>query len=162
MGATFKQKGRKNFTLLNGVSDIADKQRKRVKVGFLSSANERYENGVSVPSVALWNEFGTQDNSGGERIPPRPFMRTTMTSRKVDIDKLRNKLILAVLRGTITLDTALNMLGRKVSGWMKYTIDHGKFTPNAASTIAKKGVGKRPLVDTGQLRQSINHEVYNG
>lgn len=37
-------------------------------------------------------------------------------------------------------------------------IEEGDFTPNAESTIRKKGSSK-PLIDTGRMRQSVNYWI---
>ena len=37
-------------------------------------------------------------------------------------------------------------------------ITEGSFTPNAASTVRKKGSNK-PLIDTGRMRQSVNYVI---
>ena len=45
-----------------------------------------------------------------------------------------------------------------MEGAMKLKFTDGTLTPNAPSTIKKKG-SSRPLIDTGQLRQSISNKV---
>jgi len=44
---------------------------------------------------------------------------------------------------------------------IRYMIGKGDLAPNAPLTIAIKGAGKRPLVDTGDLRQAVTHKVIN-
>ena len=41
-----------------------------------------------------------------------------------------------------------------VRGLVQETIKEGEFSPNAPSTIKKKGSDK-PLIDTGHMRQSV-------
>ena len=43
---------------------------KQARAGWFENA--KYENGVSVAQVAMWQEFGTG------KIPPRPFMRVAV------------------------------------------------------------------------------------
>jgi hypothetical protein len=50
-----------------------------------------------------------------------------------------------------------------VAGWMKARIAEGIPPPLAEATIARKGGGKTtPLINTGQLRNSIGYKVEGG
>ena len=50
-----------------------------VKWGFIDG---QYPNGASVASVAIYNEFGTEDETGQQAIPERPFFRTSNAENK--------------------------------------------------------------------------------
>lgn len=124
----------------------------------------------SVLQVAAWNEFGTKT------APPRPFMRQTMTRHRV---VLRSSLAAAVYAhgnaGT-PIEAVAARLGVMLRGSVQETITAGTFKDNAPLTKMIKGSkprktflqaigalaagepvpgGTRPLIDTGQMRQSV-------
>ena len=107
---------------------------------------------VTVTEVAAWNEFGTA------RSPARPFMRQTLKNSRKEITRHAQSQMKAVLNGKMDAQTALNRIGSYVKGRMQLEIRDGEFTPNAPSTIARKGSSK-PLIDTGRMRQHIVYEI---
>ena len=155
--AIFKT-NKKEFNILDSAKRLK-KGSAVVEVGFLPGDDDTYKNGASVVEAALFNEFGTENPDGSKRIPARPFMRRTATDRRRDLNKLRLGLMKGILNEKLTLNDALNALGAKYAAWIKNTINRTEFTPNAASTIRKKGEGKRPLVDTGKMRRSVSWQV---
>ena len=52
-------------------------------------------------------------------------------------------------------------IGAKSVGMIQQEIVDGNWTPNAPSTIAKKG-SDHPLIDTGLMRQSVHYVVKKG
>ena len=54
-----------------------------VEIGFFSDA--KYPDGTPVTNVAAWNEFGTENKDGSERIPERPFFRQAIPKMKTPI-----------------------------------------------------------------------------
>jgi len=129
-------------------------------------------NPPSVLQVATWNEYGT------DRAPPRPFMRQTITRHQ---RTLREALARAVRdyggqRGSRQIDRIAARLGVMLRGAIQETIVGGDFQTNADLTKMIKGSrprktyleavaalragepvpqGTRPLIDTGQMRQSV-------
>lgn len=132
-------------------------------------------NPPSVLQVAVWNEFGTRT------APARPFMRQTLTRHAT---VLRNELARALLeygrqRGP-SVDRIGARLGVMLRGAIQETIRGGDFRDNADLTKMIKGSrprktfreaiaalaagepvpgGTRPLIDTGQMRQSVRWRV---
>jgi len=103
---------------------------------------------------AVWNEFGTR------RIPERPFLRTSMrNNRKKYIDML-HKDAKNVLNGSRTIQQSLTRVGIVAQGDVQMSISTGNWTPNAPSTIRRKG-SSRPLIDTGAMRQAVTWVVEN-
>jgi len=147
--------GKSNFTLLDNFIKLSKEKESIVAIGLLKDFNSNYENGNNVVSVAIQNEFGT------EKIPSRPFMRTTAIKYEKDLNRLRNGLIKKIISGKITLQKALEIIGQEYVYQIKYVINHENFAPNAASTIARKGSNKRPLIDTTRMIESINYKVRN-
>lgn len=124
----------------------------RVRVGILESAGQhKGAEGRQVIDIAVDNEFGT------DRIPERPFMRTAAKELEPEMAALGDKLLAAVIAGTMTVDHALDVIGLKAQAGFKKRLTEGPWTPNAPMTIAKKG-SDRPLIDTGQMRDSIQYE----
>ena len=125
--------------------------KKKVYVGFLAKDGKAYEDGLTVAQVAAWNEFGTSD------MPSRPFMRQTLSENQDKIKQLFDDAGKAVVKGA-KADEVYNKIGVVAKAMMQDQIVNGKYKPNAPSTIRKKG-SDRPLIDTGQMRQSVNYEI---
>lgn len=123
-----------------------------VKVGVLSDAGGYEVGGANLASVATWNEFGTS------KIPARPFMKQAFDNNKSQIDSMKDSSFGEVLKGTSSVEKALNKIGVFFKAKVQESIVKGGFSPNALFTISRKGSSK-PLIDTGRLRQSINYET---
>lgn len=108
--------------------------------------------GTTVAEVAQWNHFGTGT------IPARPFLTIALARHGDALRKLQARIARGLLQGKIEIDQALGLLGEAAVGYAKQTIADGVEPANAASTIAAKG-SSTPLIDKGQLRGSITHEV---
>lgn len=149
----------------------------RVHVGVLSGEHEPpapnpdNPNATAPPPIGLVelaaiHEFG----SPAAGIPERSFIRSTLRARK---DAIRS-FIEAALGKSITKLTQsssisregmqteakhiLGLLGTKVVAMMRETIRKRIPPPLKQSTITRKK-SSVPLVDTGQLINSINYEV---
>jgi len=100
--------------------------------------------------VAAVNEFGTRT------IPERPFMRNAFDKNKGKIKKVQDELYSRILQNRISPRQGLGLLGEAMERLTKKEITDLRTPPNAPATVAKKG-SSNPLIDTGQLRQSITH-----
>jgi len=133
----------------------------RVLVGLLRSAGEHKSgNGgkpISVAQLGAIHEFGAP----GAGIPERSFMRTAVDEGRSKLNKLVDKLAKMVVDGDANEEKALGILGETVKNMMKAKIRSGLKPPNSPATIRRKGSSK-PLIDTGQLINSINWEVMKG
>ena len=94
-------------------------------------------------------------------IPPRPFLEPSIDAEKEKIAVQQTKVLTAALNGKVsqarTEATKLGLLGQNiVKSW--FTDPRNNWTPNAPSTIKRKGSDK-PLIDTGALRNSISYAV---
>lgn len=107
--------------------------------------------GATVAEIAAVNEFGSQDG----RIPERSFLRTTMAENKqVYIDAIA-KIAKSAVQGKRDARDGMGLLGTKAQNDVKAKIVAIKTPGNAPSTIAaKKGVDN-PLIDTGQMLNSV-------
>lgn len=141
------------------------------QVGWFESA--RYDDGVPVAQVAIYNEYGTS------RIPPRPFMRPTAESQKGEWARTTGKVVSQVLRGKMSAEQGMTLVAQKAAGDMRQTITQvfepelspvtvllrqwrkegkditGKTVGDAARAVAEgqrgEGVTTKPLVDTGHM-----------
>lgn len=123
-----------------------------VTVGIHEKDGSRDAGGATNADAGFWNEFGTS------RIPERSFLRSTFDEGlRVYKDTSKKAAVFAIRTGA-SFDKALAILGLKVSSDVKETIRSRIDPANAPSTIAKKG-SSTPLIDTGQLLNSIDFEV---
>lgn len=104
----------------------------------------------SQAEIAAWQEFGTPD------IPARPFLRAALEANLRRLREIKTRLLQRLYDGHLTPATALAALGEAHEAQVKAKLTAGPWTPNAPSTVARKG-SSRPLIDTGQLRASIRH-----
>lgn len=108
---------------------------------------------LTVLDVAIINEFGLG-------VPERPFLRNWFDqNRAANMEALRRAIRL-VLAGKMPLEQALELVGLKFVGGIQQAIARRTLglKANAPETIAEKG-SDTPLIDIGQLRQSLTHLV---
>lgn len=141
------------------------------QAGWFESA--RYDDGVPVAQVAIYNEYGTS------RIPPRPFMRPTVESQKGEWARTTGKVVSQVLRGKMSAEQGMTLVAQKAAGDIRQTITQvfepelspvtvllrqwrkegkditGKTVGDAVRAVAEgqrgEGVTTKPLVDTGHM-----------
>ena len=122
-----------------------------VTVGIHAADAERGKE-VSNAEIAVFHEFGTKN------MPARPFLAPTMDMNK---DKYAKMIELGMGRwidGTSTMKREFGIIGTIAKGDVQRFITKLKEPRLADSTIAAKG-STNPLIDTGQLRASIDYEV---
>ena len=125
----------------------------RVHVGFPAGKVSS-----DIVNRAVWNHYGTRGGGWGGPIPPRPFLLNAMRSNK---DKYRDALKASaakILTGEVTFEATLNKLGILAQGDVQQEITDLRDPPNSEVTIARKG-SSNPLIDTGQMRQSVTWEI---
>jgi hypothetical protein len=105
-----------------------------------------------VISKAIWNEFGTR------RIPERPFFRNAMRKNRKKYVSLMAARAKQIVEQKETVSRAINQLGVMAVGDVQYEIVALRHPPNAPSTIKAKG-SSNPLIDTGEMRQSVTYQV---
>lgn len=128
------------------LKSLRELYKKDIDVGILS------ESGGEIIERATHNEFGT------ENIPERSFIRAGYDHNRKYIETQTEKLTEKVIEGVITPQTACELLGESMKGRIqKYAIAL-KQPPNGPKTIMAKG-SSNPLVDTGQMVQSIAYKV---
>lgn len=108
---------------------------------------------ATIAEYAFANEYGT------EKIPSRPFMRTSFDENVGKIQNDMEQQAGRVLTGISTIHQALSVIGMKQQDRTKRTISDRNFLPkNAPMTIAKKK-SQHTLIDTGAMLASVHYVV---
>lgn len=130
----------------------------KVQVGLPRGSNA-YPDGTSVIMVGAVHEFG----SPSRNIPQRSYLRSTLVENKRDYKRLFRKLSRKIIRGEITKEQALGILGLQLQGDVREKITDIKDPPLKTSprpaSRNSPGGGDNPLLDTGHLRQSITFQI---
>lgn len=139
--------GKKYFAELEKLANL------EVQVGFQAGEMHVDEEGneALLAEIAAYNELGTSS------IPPRPFMRQSFENHEKELQEACDQ-VNAIISNGGTAENGLDTLGVFVKGLVQEEIVDGGFEPNAPSTIAAKG-SDQPLIDTGNMRQSVNYVV---
>jgi phage gpG-like protein len=105
------------------------------------------------------------NGSPAANIPARPFMRPGVEAVKARIITIFKGAALAAPRGAGAeeADKALHKAGLVTQASIRNTINEGiapTLAPNTLSARRARGrTGDKPLIDTGQLRNSINYVI---
>ncbi len=129
----------------------------KVTVGIhAEDGEEQYdpETPLTIAEIASFHEFGTR------HIPERSFLRATVDESENDIRVMMRRLGRRIMSNSARMQPteALTILGLHVQSLIRKRIRQGIPPPIAPATIARKG-SSVPLIDTGQLIQSITFEV---
>lgn len=120
-----------------------------VKVGFLEKAT--YPDGTRVALVAAIQDFGAPSVG----IPPRPFFRNMVADKKDEWPAAVEGLL---KKTDYDVDQTLALMGEGIAGQLRQSIVDTNDPPLKPATIARKGSAK-PLVDTGNMLNSVDYEV---
>jgi len=108
--------------------------------------------GLSVAAIASFHEFGMGNN------PERSFLRAWFDEKKAKLQDQMTKSEVAVYKGMVTQEQALERLGLRFAAEVQAKIVGGIPPALDPATIERKG-SSTPLVDTGHLKSSIKHKV---
>lgn len=125
----------------------------KIKVG-LPKGTPNHKSGVSIIEIGTIHEFG----SDARHIPERSFIRSTMNEQKANYFKLAQAQGVKIIEGTQSIDKSTETLGIWGQREIIKKFRDNDWAPNAPFTVALKG-SSTPLIDTGQLRQSITWSV---
>jgi hypothetical protein len=140
---------------LKGRLDKLGRTGAHVQVGVFSTAGAHADSGVSMVEIAAVHEFG----SPSANIPQRSFIRAGILESREELKKVLAKLAKGVVQDRIQVDEALQQLGLWGANAVKRKVTGTNIPPPlATATIRRKGSSK-PLVDTGQLVNSITWVV---
>lgn len=115
---------------------------------------QAYPDGTSVQLVGHVNEFG----SDARGISERSFLRSTLGENKREYFVMMTGLAKKIVRGQITNEEAMQLLGLKVSSDVKQKIIDISEPPNTPATEAAKG-SSNPLIDTAHMKDSITYTI---
>jgi hypothetical protein len=132
------------------------------KAGIIGAKGEAEHKGegedaaLTNAELALIHEFGLG-------VPERSFLRAAFDKNHPKYLEHLQKLVRAVYGGKMTIERALGLVSQEAASDMRNLIRTGAGVPppNSPATIARKG-SSRPLVDTGQLINSITGAVVRG
>lgn len=140
---------------VNRVLSLEDIKRYSVLTGIQGAeAQEPTEDGTPLVVIAAANELGT------DRIPSRPFLRSTMDEQRAAWAGAVRKDLVAMLAGRATPGLVAGRQGVRMKRDVQSKIRRGPWQPNAPATLAQKSPRTRPLIDTGNMRQSIRYAVF--
>jgi hypothetical protein len=143
--------------IIDGITDA------RAKVGWFEA--NKYPDGTPVAYVASIQEFGSPQNS----IPPRSFMRKTISEKSEDWKKLLASGTRAILAGNSSTSSVIDKVAFRATGDIRKTISTLWEPKLEDSTIQsrlrqmsnKKLVGNlyKPLVFTGQMLDTLDYRM---
>lgn len=129
-----------------------------VRVGVLAAAGVHKDgSGLTMAEIATVHEYGAPEVG----IPRRSFIGSAIDEGRDELRRAGTAAARSVVDGRRTVDQALALVGEKARAMIVNKINRGPFVPNAPLTIALKGSSK-PLIDTGQLKQSVSYEIVRG
>lgn len=140
----------RDLGFLQAVTNLRKLANASIKIGIQADSGS-YPDGTSVLDVAIWNEYGTS------RIPSRPFIRQCYALHSEQAFALLKKAVQQV-SGGVQPSVALGQVGLWYEAKMKRVLRTFAWQPNAPQTLKRKKSSK-PLIDTGQLVNSIRYEV---
>lgn len=132
-----------------------------VDVGIIDSGKHSEGSDYTVAQIGLVHEFGAIVKlHGGKKIliPERSFMRSTLEENRSNLREKSKKAVRLIQKGQIDANTALALLGEFFADEISKKIVDIRSPPNAPATIKRKGFDN-PLIETGQLKNSITYKV---
>lgn len=151
-------KGFKKF-----MAEVSKMQDAYVKVGYPVGMEKHDNSNESITAIALKMEYGDKNNKLFGRkapIPPRPFFSNAFEKAREKIAQRVRQYADLIFLGRITTERALRLIGAEFKGDIQTEIKSGTYEPLSAYTIAHRRKNTtKPLIDTGQLRQSVQYEV---
>lgn len=132
---------------------IAELKGLSVVVGVTAKSNARNDE-LTNADLALIHEFG----SPAHNIPERSFLRKPLINNAEAVANLAKNAIGKFIAGEISLETALGYVGEEAKGISKEAVTNG-ISPALKPATIKRKKSSKPLIDTGQLLNSITYEV---
>jgi len=108
-----------------------------------------------VIKVAAVQEFGAPSRN----IPERSFVRTSFDNNYGALQAFKAAQWKLIIEGKQTAEQGIRKIGEWMIAKMKRQIRDGSYVPLKPATIARKK-SSRPLIDTAQMINSIQQEVF--
>lgn len=122
-----------------------------IEIGILGEGKggqKHKDEDVTVVEIANYHEFGTR------YIPERSFVRASFDKNLDEYARVGENLIRQALEFKIDADGIAEGLGQHIVGQTQEYLTKLSSPPLKPITIVRKG-SSNPLIDTGQLRDSI-------
>ena len=125
------------------------------KIGVFDKYYGEENDNLPVAQVFQWQEEGT------ENIPMRPAIRyfIMQLEKEGKLIPFISKYLNSVAMGSMTWTQLYDKIGETAAKDLKEVVDQWEIPPNSQSTIDQKGGRNDPLVDTGTMRDSIEHKI---
>lgn len=142
------------------IKQVHDLARRKVQVGAPASTAARNGGALTNADLAYIHENGAP----GANIPARPFLVPGIQESGDRIGKQMEKAARAALANKPDqVEQALHGAGVTAQSGVRGKINEGPFEALAEATLAarqRRGrTGDKPLIDTGQLRNSITYVI---
>ena len=124
-----------------------------VVVGVTAKSNARSDE-LTNADLAMIHEFG----SPAHNIPERSFLRKPLINNAEAVANLAKNAIGKFIAGEISAAEALGVIGEEAKGISKEAVTNG-IAPSLKPATIKRKKSSKPLIDTGQLINSITYEV---
>lgn len=143
----------------NVLKSIESIKNNRVLVGIPQEENSRNDGKMTNSSIGYIHENGSPVNN----IPARPFLATGVSKIKEEASRILADGALEAMNDGDTKN-ALTKVGILATSSVKKTLQAGEgFEPLSESTLAQRQrrgfKGTKPLIRTGQLRNSITYVI---
>ena len=137
-------------SLLSNLKSALSAKEIGARAGYLykDTGKKPQPNQMPLEKLALTHQFGTST------IPARPFLSRAQENAQARAQKL----IDIRLDQNVTISDLCLEIAAIMQAEIKNQIVKGSFVPNSPATIIRKG-STRPLVDTGNLLQSVHFSV---
>lgn len=146
---------RRDNGLFNRIRSIARRYTTKVEVGYLGEVihiNEDGKRPITLGDLASIHEHGVG------YIPKRAFVKPALKQNRLKYLRFAGRQITPVIRGRQTATRVWHLLGQEAVKDVKKYMVTAKFTALSEQTVKRKG-SSRPLIDTGQLRQSVTYKI---
>lgn len=140
--------------MLRALAAAAGTPNAQVVVGWPAKAGQHRRSNLSVADIAMIHEFGCP----ARNIPKRSMLAATYDLNAERYADATRKIANGILYNRIDLKRGLDLVGVMIKGDVQKRIAAGVPPPNSPRTIARKG-SSTPLIDTGQMRAALDHEV---
>lgn len=142
---------RTNTNHAGGITAVLQAAAKmKLRVGWFETS--RYLNGEPVAYIAAIQEYGM----AGRSIPARPFMRPAYENNAPKWTRMAAGGFKAAVAGAIDLGDALEQIGGVAAGDIAKAIQAVTSPP---IKYKRKNGSTKPLVDTGQMIQSVTYRL---
>lgn len=151
---TTHKKIRKSALTRSAFDKYGKKRKTHLKKGRFVSAKE------AMTGKGLYMQETHATSHNGFKIPSRPFLRSWYDTDLQGLVKFAESRVIAVLRGRLTAEQALNAIGLYAQKGIRQRIRTARSwaQPNAKSTIRKKK-SSAPLIDKGVMLNSVSFDI---